>query len=265
MCIRDRIDLLRQDGVTFPGNKRMAFASLTARGGGVLHAEGIPTNGESEINRVAVSFGPQHGAVSVQQVEQGLREAYLGGFDALVFCGFAFEAPAQAAIEANVHPHVKAFLAHIRPDVIMTNAAGGSLLKTTASSQLFTVFGEPDVTLKPDGDEFTVELHGVDVYDPLTGDVHSAHAGQIAAWFLDTDYDGRTFAICQAFFPNKSAWKKLERALKGTLDKERFEQLTGRVSLPFEAGKHNRVAVKVIDQRGNEVMRVLGLGDIHEY
>ncbi|TEU10208.1 MAG: hypothetical protein E3J21_26925 [Anaerolineales bacterium] len=192
-------------------------------------------------------------------MEQGLREAYLGGFDAVVFCGFAFEAPAQAAIEANVHPHVKAFLAHIRPDVIMTDAAGGSLLKTTASSQLFTVFGEPDVTLKQDGDEFIVELHGVDVYDPLTGDVHSAHAGQIAAWFLDTDYDGRTFAICQAFFPNRSAWKKLERALRGTLDKERFEQLTGRVSLPFKAGKHGKLAVKVIDQRGNEVMRVLNL------
>jgi adenine-specific DNA-methyltransferase len=253
------IDLLRQDGVTFPGNKRMSFTSLTARSGGVLHAEGIPANDESEIKHVAVSFGPQHGAVSVQQVEQGLREAYLGGFDAVVFCGFAFDAPAQAAIEANVHPHVKAFLAHIRPDVIMTDATGESLLKTTASSQLFTVFGEPDVTLKQDGDEFTVELHGVDVYDPLTGDVQSARAGQIAAWFLDTDYDGRTFAICQAFFPNKTAWRKLERALRGTLDKERFEQLTGRVSLPFKAGKHGRVAVKVIDQRGNEVMRVLGL------
>ena len=130
------IDLLRQDGVTFPGNKRMTFTSLTARSGGVLHAEGIPANNESEIKRVAVSFGPQHGAVSVQQVEQGLREAYLGGFDAVVFCGFAFEAPAQAAIEANLHPHVNAFLAHIRPDVIMTDATGESLLKTTASSQL---------------------------------------------------------------------------------------------------------------------------------
>jgi adenine-specific DNA-methyltransferase len=253
------IDLLRQDGVTFPGNKRMNFASLTPRGGGLLHAEGIPANGESTIKRVAVSFGPQHGAVGVGQVEQGLREAYLGGFDAVVFCGFAFDAPAQAAIEANIHPHVKAFLAHIRPDVIMTDAAGGSLLKTTASSQLFTVFGEPDVTLNPKGDEFTVELHGVDVYDPLTGDVHSAHAGQIAAWFLDTDYDGRTFAICQAFFPERSAWKKLERALRGTLDKTRFNRLTGRVSLPFKAGQHGRVAVKVIDQRGNEVMRVLEL------
>jgi len=97
------IDLLRQDGVTFPGNKRMTFANLTARSG-VLHAEGIPANDESEIKRVAVSFGPQHGAVSVQQVEQGLREVYLGGFDAVVFCGFAFGAPPKPAYSGRRQP-----------------------------------------------------------------------------------------------------------------------------------------------------------------
>ena len=99
----------------------------------------------------------------------------------------------------------------------------------------------------------------MDVYDPLTGEVHSARASQVAAWFLDTDYDRRTFHICQAFFPNKSAWQKLERALKGTLNEDLFDQLTGRVSLPFEPGEHRRIAVKVIDQRGNEVMRVVGV------
>lgn len=99
---------------------------------------------------------------------------------------------------------------------------------------------------------------GVDVYDPLTGAVHSARVSQIAAWFLDSDYDRRTFHICQAFFPNKSAWQKLARALKGTLNDDLFDQLTGRVSLPFQPGEHRRIAVKVIDQRGNEVMRVVG-------
>jgi hypothetical protein len=103
------------------------------------------------------------------------------------------------------------------------------------------------------------ELLGVDVYDPLTGEVHSARASQVAAWFLDSDYDRRTFHICQAFFPNKSAWQKLERTLKGTLNDDLFDQLTGRVSLPFQPGEHRRIAVKVIDQRGNEVMRVVGI------
>ncbi len=89
--------------------------------------------------------------------------------------------------------------------------------------------------------------------------IHAVRASQVAAWFLDSDYDRRTFHICQAFFPNKSAWQKLARALKGTLNDDLFDQLTGRVSLPFQPGEHRRIAVKVIDQRGNEVMRVVGV------
>ena len=265
------IELMRQDGVHFPDNRRLRFDSLTPLTGGVLHAEGVgagkispsphaaqsPSEGEGA--RVAISFGPQHGAVTARQVEDGLWEAVRGGYDLLVFAGFAFDAAALSAIETG-HPRLRAVFSHIRPDVLLTDARGESLLKTTASAQLFTVFGEPDVVLRPrDDGAWEVELLGVDVYDPLTGEVHSARASQVAAWFLDTDYDRRTFHICQAFFPNKSAWQKLERALKGTLNDDLFDQLTGRVSLPFQPGEHRRIAVKVIDQRGNEVMRVVGV------
>jgi adenine-specific DNA-methyltransferase len=98
----------------------------------------------------------------------------------------------------------------------------------------------------------------VDIYDPNTGELHQSRGEDVAAWFLDQDYDGYTFCISQAFFPaNKDAWEKLERALKGSLDPEKFEALRGTVSLPFQPGKHERVAVKVIDMRGNEVIRVL--------
>jgi adenine-specific DNA-methyltransferase len=257
------IELMRQDGVTFPDNRRLQFTSLAPLTGGVLHAEGaapaLQPARESPEQRAAISFGPQHGAVTARQVEDALYEAYRGGYDLLVFAGFAFDAAALSAIETG-HPRLKVFFSHVRPDVLLTDAKGDSLLKTTASAQLFTVFGEPDVALRPRPDgAFEVELLGVDVYDPLTGEVHSARASQVAAWFLDTDYDRRTFHICQAFFPNKSAWQKLERALKGTLNEDLFDQLTGRVSLPFEPGEHRRVAVKVIDQRGNEVMRVVGM------
>ena len=254
------IDLLRKDGVTFHDNKKLILATLTPRTGGVLHAEGEAKNGEEE-KRYAFSFGPLHGPVSVRQVEDGLREAHRGGYDVIIFCGFAFDPEAQAAIEASPHPRVKAMLSHIRPDVIMTDAKGGSLLKTTASSQLFTVFGEPDIELvkEEDGENFIVRLLGVDVYDPLTGQVNSENAGRIAAWFIDTDYDRRTFCVAQAFFPDKSAWKKLERALKGTIDHEKFEMLTGQESLPFKKGESGEVAIKVIDQRGNEVMKVMPL------
>ncbi len=261
--ITNLIALLRKDGVTFPNNKKMTFASLTALNGGILHAEGEVANGKTQ--RVAVSFGPQHGPVTARQVEDGLSEAHRGGFDAVVFCGFAFDGGAHTTIQRDPHPRVRAFMAHIRPDVLMSD-----LLKTTATSQLFTVFGEPDITVRPspsgrgvggegESRNFTVTVRGVDVYNPLTGEVSSARAEQIAAWFLDTDYDGRTFCIVQAFFPNKSAWEKLQRALKGTLDEDLFDKLTGTESLPFIAGEHRRAAVKVIDHRGNEVMKIISM------
>jgi adenine-specific DNA-methyltransferase len=259
-------NLLKQDGVTFPNNRKLKLETLTARSGGVLHAEG-----EAESKKYAFSFGPLHGAVSLMQVEDGLRDAYRGGYDEIIFCGFAFDPEAQAAIEANPHPSLKAHLSHIRPDIILKDAEGGNLLKTTASSQLFTVFGEPDIVLQKvkdsdsgKGDEFNIKLLGVDVYDPIEGTVTSENAGKVAAWFIDTDYDGRTFCIVQAFFPNKDAWRKLERALKGKLDEDRFDLLTGQVSMPFKSGKHKKAAVKVIDQRGNEVMKVVRLDGKYE-
>ncbi len=198
-------NLLKQYGVTFPNNRKLKLETLTARSGGVLHAEG-----EADNKKYAFSFGPLHGAVSLMQVEDGLRDAYRGGYDGIIFCGFAFDPEAQAAIEDNPHPKMKAHLSHIRPDIILKDAEGGDLLKTTTSSQLFTIFGEPDIELHKEGDEFTIKLLGVDVYDPISGTVNSENAGRIAAWFIDTDYDGRTFCIVQAFFPNKDAWKKLK-------------------------------------------------------
>jgi len=209
------------------------------------------------VRNVVVSIGPEHGPVTAYQVEEALREAYRRGADDIVFAGFSFDGAAQAAIQDDPHPRVRAHLAHIAPDVQM-----GDLLKTTPNSQLFSVFGIPRAELRRvpgTKDEWVVEMQGVDIYDPVTNTIHPTRADKVAAWFLDSDYDGRTFCITQAFFPDRSAWEKLERALQGMIDPERFEALTGTVSLPFKAGKHNRVAVKVIDPRGNEVMRVLRL------
>ncbi len=252
------ISLLGKDGITFPDNRKIKLDSLTARSGGIIHAEGI-----AEDRKYALSFGPLHGPVSIIQVMDGLREAHTGGYDEIIFCGFAFDPESQAAIRENPHPKVKAHASHIRPDILLTDSKGDSLLKTTAGSQLFTVFGEPDIEIEEAGKgknkEYTIQLLGVDVYDPISGTVNSENAGRVAAWFIDTDYNGQTFCITQAFFPNKSAWKKIEKALKGTLDKEQFDKLTGQESLPFKQGKYKKAAVKVIDQRGNEVMKVIRL------
>jgi adenine-specific DNA-methyltransferase len=153
-------------------------------------------------------------------------------------------------------------MAHIRPDV---NPGMDGLLKEQPGGQLFTVFGQPRTTLHgPNKEgEFTIELEGVDIYNPVENSVTPTGADKVAAWFLDADYDGQTFCFTQAFFPDRDAWGKLARALgdKGVMDEERFAALSGTMSLPFSAGKHNRVAVKVIDPRGNEVMRVHALGN----
>jgi len=248
------IRLLRQDGVRFPDNKVLRFERLDPLSHSILHAEGEWGNG-TEPRRVAVAFGPQYGPITAQQVEQSLREAYRRGYDDLVFAGFTIDGAAQAIIQEDVNPEVRCHLAHIRPDVNM-----GDLLKDTPSSQLFTVFGLPRVRLEPtENGEWVVQMEGVDIYDPVTNTIRATKADKVAAWFLDSDYDARTFCITQAFFPDSSAWNKLARALKSVVDPERFAAFSGTCSLPFKAGEHQRIAVKVIDPRGNEVMRVMNL------
>jgi adenine-specific DNA-methyltransferase len=153
-------------------------------------------------------------------------------------------------------------MALIRPDVAM-----GELLKTQPGSQLFMVFSAPRVKAPErlsDG-QWVVEVEGMDVYDPVSGALYPTSRDRIAAWFVDTDYDGRTFCICQAFFPDRKKWDKLARALgdKGVIDEARFDELTGYRTLAFArppalaAGRPWRVAVKMIDPRGNEGLRVI--------
>ncbi|HET7035810.1 MAG TPA: site-specific DNA-methyltransferase [Thermomicrobiaceae bacterium] len=255
------IGYLRADGVRFPDNRVLSFARLEPLAGGdFIHAEGEWRSDDGAEHRVAVSFGPEFGPVTGYQVEQTLRMANRRGYDDLLFAGFTFDAAAQAIIQEDPHPRVRSHLALIRPDVNMDG-----LLKTVPNSQIFTVFGLPRTVLHPAGERFTVEMQGVDIYDPVANTVHATRADKVAAWFLDSDYDGQTFCITQAFFPDKDAWKKLARALKGAIDEERFAQLAGSVSLPFPPGRHRQAAVKVIDPRGNEVLRVHRLDDEVRY
>ena len=205
-------------------------------------------------------FGPQYGPVTAIMVEDGIRVAARRGFDDLVFAAFGFDGAAQAAIQEDPDPKLRIHMAQIRPDVTM-----GDLLKTTVSSQLFTVSGSPRTRVEPVEDgQYVVHMEGVDIYDPVSNAVRSTGAEKVAAWFLDSDYDGRCFCVCQAFFPDRSAWDRLGRALGGALDEDAFARLSGTVSLPFPAGRHERVAIKVIDPRGNEVLRVHRLGKAGE-
>lgn len=260
-AFQDRIvRLLKQDGVQFPGNRRMQFARLEAAPGEFLHADGEWQNGDNKDRKVAVSVGPEHGPVTAWQVENALRAASRRGVDDLVVAGFSFDGAAQALIQDDPNPNVRCHLAHIRPDVTM-----GDLLKDTAGSQLFSVFGLPRVKLSKQKDgTFIAEMQGVDIYNPVENTIVATDADRVAAWFLDTDYDGRTFCITQAFFPDKTAWDRLAKALEGHVDGSRFAAFSGTVSLPFPVGQHKRAVVKVIDPRGNEVMRVLRLDGTYD-
>ena len=257
------IRLLKASGVDFPGNRNLKFRRLEPTSGvALVHAEGEWLNGSDESATVAVSIGPEAGNVTAMQIEEVVRLANRAGYDDVVFAGFGFDAAAQDAIQNSSHPKLRLHMALINPD-----AAMGDLLKTQPGSQIFTVFSAPRVIgperLK-DG-EYVVEVEGMDVYDPVSNTIYPTDRQRIAAWFLDTDYDGRTFCICQAFFPDKSKWSKLARALggKGLIEPGAFDSLSGLRSLPFPRPAHLavgqpwRIAVKVIDPRGNEGLRVL--------
>jgi adenine-specific DNA-methyltransferase len=254
--LTDMMNLLKQQGgVLFPGGKKLELENLRPLNLGYLHAE-AEARRNGETLRVAISFGPQHGPVTAFQVQESIPTAKMNGYQVLIFAGFSFDPEAQALIQKAPVAGLEVHFANVAPDVLV-----GDLLKTTRASQIFTVFGQPDVAVKRQKDgTYVVELRGVDIYDPLTGEVHSTRGEDVAAWFLDTDYDGKTFHICQAFFPgDDKAWKKLERALEAQIDREAFEQMRGTVSFPFRPGEHKRIAVKVIDFRGNEVVRVIEL------
>jgi adenine-specific DNA-methyltransferase len=251
------VSSLRSDGVTFLGNNRKKFARVeplfeTATGS-VIHAEGVWEEGDaSGPATVGVTFGPQYGPITATQVEDAIRSARR--YDELVVAGFSFDAEASAAIQESAHPKLRIHQAYIRPDM---NPAMDGLLKETPGSQLFTVFGQPEVDVRKTKDgHWICELSGVDIYDPVENTVRSSGAEKVAAWFLDQDYDGRCFCITQAFFPDQDAWEKIAKALKGSADPEAFDAFKGTVSIPFPAGKHRRIAVKVIDPRGNEVMAI---------
>ncbi len=293
--LKQMFDLLKKDGVRFLNNKQMQWTRLDplfeAGGSGGIHAEGawivsgskVATDGEVPDATVAVVFGPQYGPVTAKMVEELIRVAGRAKYEDLVIAGFSFDGAATAVIDeaggdgkglrlAGGHV-MRVHMAHIRPDV---NPGMNGLLKEQPGSQLFTVFGQPRIKVRgpgrkggtgdqktgepPEG-EYTVEMQGVDIYDPVRNVVEPTNAGKVAAWFLDSDYDGRTFCITQAFFPDRSAWEKLSKALggSGAIDAERFEAFSGTISLPFPAGKRKSIAVKVIDPRGNEVMKVVGL------
>lgn len=225
-----------------------------------LSAEAVVPNGEGKP--VALLFGPENGAISEKLVHEALKEANLRGYTHLYVIGVGIQSNARILIEnaANMGM-IPATYVQATPDIMM-----GDLLKNMRSSQIFSVCGLPEVklhTMKPRSKDeiikYQVELLGLDVLNPVTMDIYKRSGNDVPAWFLDTDYNGLCFHVCQAFFPRTSAWDNLKRALKGSYDEGVWDHLAGTKSVPFEAGEHGQIAVKVIDDRGNELMVVKNL------
>jgi adenine-specific DNA-methyltransferase len=208
---------------------------------------------------VAIVFGPENGAVNIRLVEEAARESYQKSYTHLYVIGFAIQPNAREAVEVSEQVSgIPATYVQATPDLMM-----GDLLKNMRSSQIFSVCGLPEIAVKDanrkDGDPpgmKQVQLLGLDVFDPVTMEVSHASGDDVPAWFLDTDYNGMCFHVSQAFFPRTNEWDKLKKALKGEFEDSVWEHLAGTVSAPFLPGDQKQIAVKVIDDRGNELLVV---------
>ncbi|MBQ1027475.1 site-specific DNA-methyltransferase [Micromonospora sp. C95] len=250
-------------------NERLTFDSVEPYASPYIQAVGIredATNGMPK--RVGITVGPQYGTVGPSFIKDAAREANrTREADLLCVLAFAFDPAVLGTADddyvtseegfANVAAErrlgrVPVLLVRMNADLVM-----GEELKKTGAGNLFTVFGEPDIEIKREDDELRVLLHGVDVYDPNTGDLRSDTTDQIALWMIDTAYNGESFFVRHCYFTGgQDPYKRLKAALKADIDPDAWESLHGSESRPFARPDTGKIAVKVINDYGDEVMKV---------
>lgn len=234
---------------------KIDFTSLTPWPGAMICAEGRYNEGETE-RRAGIFIGPEFGTVSRQDLVQAVREAADAGFDVVVACAFNYDAHAAEFSKLGKIPVLKA---RMNADLHMSED-----LKNNGKGNLFVIFGEPDISLLPETDAkgretgmLRVKVNGVDVFKPSTGEICSGEADDIACWFVDTDYDEESFFVRQAYFLGANdPYKALKTTLKAEIDKDAWESLHSDTSRPFPRPEGGRIAVKVINHLGDEVMKV---------
>ncbi len=271
-------DELLKTGIRGKGGQFVRFARLEALPGcRYLHADGesrpndegadrIREDGPAlQSQRIVVSFGPEHAPLEQRQVEWAIQEAQtlVPRPRVVVFAAFQFDPEASKDIDETNWPGLTLLKAQMNADLLTED-----LKRKRASNQSFWLIGQPDVYLHhisrgQDTGKWQVEVRGFDYYNTKTGDVESGGEDQIAVWSLDTDYDGRSLYPRQVFFPMSGphdGWSRLARNLKAEIDEDLIEAYRGAVSLPFEAGEHRRIAVKIVDDRGIESLKVISMG-----
>ena len=265
-----RDELLRA-GIRGKAGQHIRFARLEPLPGcRYLHADGETRPSDEGADsvredapaynpmRVVVSFGPEHAPLEQRQVAQAIEEAQtlVPKPKLIVFAAFQFDPEAARDIDETNWPGVTLLKAQMNADLLTDD-----LKKKRASNESFWLIGQPDVEVRKQNDgKYLVEVHGFDYYNTKSGQIESGGSDKIAVWLLDTDYDGRSLYPRQVFFPmagENEGWAKLAKNLKAEIDEERIEAYRGAVSLPFEAGEHKRIAVKIVDDRGIESLKVL--------
>ncbi|MCC3246030.1 site-specific DNA-methyltransferase [Methylocystis sp. WRRC1] len=231
---------------------KIVFTSLTGWPGRFICAEGRFMEGEKE-KRAGVFIGPEFGTVARPDLVAAAREAGDAGFDVMIACAFNYDAHSAEFDKLGRVPVLKA---RMNPDLHM-----GGELKTTGAGNLFVIFGEPDIKIEDAGDDMIrVKVFGVDVFKPQTGEVVSEGTDGIALWMLDTDYNEESFFVRHAYFLGANdPYKALKTTLKAEIDEEAWASLYSDVSRPFPKPKSGRIAVKVINHLGDEVMKVFGV------
>jgi adenine-specific DNA-methyltransferase len=247
------LEVLRKSPVLrLEGNKTVTLKNVRPPAKTLsLSAEAMVANGEE--TPVSFVFGPESAAVSEKLVYEAAREAHLKNYSHLYVIGFAIQPNATKFIkDCEKAVGIPATYVQATPDLMM-----GDLLKNMRSSHIFSVCGQPEIKVSRNKErEYQVQLLGLDVFDPTTMEVAHRGADDVPAWFLDTDYNDLCFHVSQAFFPRTSAWDNLKKALKGEYEESVWDHLSGTTSAPFKAGQHGQIAVKVIDDRGNELLVV---------
>jgi DNA modification methylase len=248
------LENLRKAGVqNTKKGERLKFDTLNPFAGTWLHATGEYTDAGGKTRRVAVSIGPEQGTVGPMQVKEAAKEAVQGiGYDLLLVCGFAFDP--HVSEESKRYGNLIVLPARMNPDLAM----GDELLKKTGTGNLFMVFGEPDVEIKKQKNgQIIATIKGVDVYDPTTGEIRSSSTDDIACWFIDTDYNGESFFVRHAYFTGADdPYDKLKRALRAEIDESAWSSLYSTLSRPFDKPETGKIAVKVINHYGDEVLKV---------
>ncbi|MFO1181558.1 site-specific DNA-methyltransferase [Ottowia sp.] len=229
---------------------RINFTSLTPwPGEGAVCAEGRYLEGDVE-KRAGIFIGPEFGTVQRSDLVEAARECGDAGFDVLIACAFNYEAHATEFSKLGRIPVLKA---RMNADLHMAED-----LKNTGKGNLFVIFGEPDISLLPqEGGQLRIKVNGVDVFKPQTGEIISDGADGIACWFIDTDYNQESFFVRHAYFLGANdPYSALKTTLKAEIDKEAWDTLNSDTSRPFDRPKSGRIAVKVINHLGDEVMKV---------